>query len=442
MKTKAFLSILTLGLIASAFGQKPALELTFTAIDSASYVQLDSIKVINCTQGGDTLLYWPDTVLVLDYQVGITEINDGGEGLQVFQNYPNPVKNQTTITLYVPEKEKVDVMISDMLGRKVINTERLLDRGYHSFRFAPGSGKIFFFTAYWKATSSSIKIMHAATGADRSSSLEYLGSYSSEPYLKSFNNVQSFEFNLGDELLYIGFADTLQSSILDAPENSETYTFQFAYNIPCLGTPIVTYEGQVYNTVQIFSQCWLKKSLNIGTMIYGSQNQQNNSTIEKYCYNDIEDSCDIYGGLYKWDEMMQYVTTEVAQGICPEGWHIPTDDEWKVLEGTVDSQYGVGNPEWGNTLYRGFDAGLNLKSVSGWYYGGNGIDLYGFKALPGGYRYIFGYFISLSTSGLFWSSTELDTSNAWGRGLFYNYDEVHRTSYSKIYGFSVRCLKD
>ena len=68
------------------------------------------------------MLYWPDTVLVRDYQVGIDEINKEGDVLQIFQNYPNPVKDQTTIILYVPEKGKVGVMISDMPGRRVINT--------------------------------------------------------------------------------------------------------------------------------------------------------------------------------------------------------------------------------------------------------------------------------------------------------------------------------
>jgi uncharacterized protein (TIGR02145 family) len=442
MKTKYFLLILSLVLMASAFGQKPTLELTFTAIDSASYVQLDSIKVMNHTQGGDTVLYWPDTVFVLNYQVGITEINNGGENLQVFQNYPNPVKDQTTITLYVPEKDKVGVIISDMLGRKVINIERILDRGYHSFMFTPSSGEIFFFTAYWKATSSSIKILYAPTNADRSGSLEYLGSFSNKPHLKSVSNVQSFEFNLGDELLYIAYANSLQSGMLDAPETSETFTFQFATNIPCLGTPTVTYEGQVYNTIQIFSQCWLKENLNIGAMINGSQNQTNNQIIEKYCNDGNEANCDEYGGLYQWDEMMKYNTAQGTQGICPNGWHIPTDEEWKVLEGAVDSQYGIGDQMWDVFDWRGYDASTNLKSTSGWYSGGNGTDLFGFSGLPGGLRYSNGSFSIVGNFGYWWMSTECSIYDAWYRYLLYYLPEVYRSYIFKEYGFSVRCVRD
>jgi len=84
-------------------------------------------------------------------------------------------------------------------------------------------------------------------------------------------------------------------------------------------------DGKTYNTVLIGTQCWMRENLNIGTRIDGSQNQTDNGTIEKYCYDDLESNCDIYGGLYQWDEAMQYVTTQGVQGICPAGWHLPTD---------------------------------------------------------------------------------------------------------------------
>ena len=64
----------------------------------------------------------------------------------------------------------------------------------------------------------------------------------------------------------------------------------------------------------------------MGTMINGISNQTNNDTLEKYCYNDDTANCSIYGGLYQWNEAMQYVTTSGAQGICPTGWHIPTTE--------------------------------------------------------------------------------------------------------------------
>jgi len=201
-------------------------------------------------------------------------------------------------------------------------------------------------------------------------------------------------------------------------------------------------DGQTYNTVQIGDQCWMAENLNIGTMINGSEEMTDNSVIEKYCYDNSTANCDEYGGLYEWNEAMQYTTAPGVQGVCPAGWYIPIDDEWKILEGTVDSQYPVGDPIWNNIGWRGYDAGLNLKSTNGWNYNGNGSGLYNYEALPGGCRYYNGNFYNLTYTTYFWSSSEDGTSTAWERILYYNNDDVSRYNDNKSYGFSVRCLQD
>jgi len=442
MKTKSLFVAILITATMLTYGQRPTMELTFTAIDSADWVQLDSIKIMNQTQGGDTALYWPDTVLVLDYQVGIPQLQKSDGGFQVYPNYPNPVTEQTTISLYIPEKDQVNLIITDILGRVILKSDRVLDKGNHTFRFVPGNGNLYFFTAQWQRHCSSIKILNIPSDG-KASSLEYLGGSITTPQLKADKIVKGgFSFALGDELLYIGYVDTLQSGMLDAPEENTTYTFQFATNISCPGTPTVEYEGQVYNTIQIFSQCWLKENLNVGTMIEGTMDQLDNGSMEKYCYNDESDSCTKYGGLYQWDEMMQYTTQQGTQGICPPGWHQPADKEWKVLEGAVDSQYGIGDNIWDNLGDRGYDAGTNLKTTSGWNDNGNGTNLFGFSGLPGGYRYYDGVFGTAGYFGLWWSSTEGDYYYAWSRSLFYYYPGVGRDYGTKEDGFSVRCLKD
>ena len=419
------------------------LELTFTAIDNEVYVQVDSIKVMNRSQGGDTLLYWPDTVLSLN-NLGVSEMDKKGDVFKVFQNYPNPVVDQTTISVYLPEKGKVSLIITDMLGRLVHKSDRVLDKGTHSFRFAPEGGNFYFFTAQWRGSSSSIKILQATTtNSTKASSLEYMGSEASSPQLKATEDIQSFPFNLGDELLYIGYTNNLQSGMLDTPEISENCTFQFVTNIPCPGTPTVTYEGQVYNTIQIFSQCWLKENLNVGMMIPETQEMTDNGIIEKYCYDNEPDSCTIYGGLYQWNEVMQYVTQQSAQGICPSGWHLPTDDEWNILEGAVDTQYGIGDQIWGGAEgYRGYDVGYNLKTTNGWYNGSSGTDLFGFSGLPGGRINSSGNFISIGENGNFWSSTECESWLTWGRHLISTAPGISRYCYGKIISFNVRCVRD
>jgi len=428
--------------LSEIFGQRPSIALTFSAVNNTVWVQLDSIKVMNRTQDGDTVLYYPDTVLVLDYQVGIPEPHKTVEGFQVFQNYPNPVADQTTINVYVPSKDNVSITLTDVLGRVIIRSEHLLDEGLHSFKLIPGNGSIFFFTAQWKGCNSSIKILQAYLSANGECSLEYLGSEPSSHKLKVAEDIHSFPFSLGDGLLYIGYTDTLQSGMLDSPESSESYTFQFATNIPCPGTPTVEYEEQVYNTIQIFSQCWFKENLNVGTMIQGNINMHNDGISEKYCYSNIEDSCTIYGGLYQWNEIMQYTQQEAVQGICPPGWHIPTDEEWKVLEGAVDSQYRIGDPLWDTVHWRGFDAGLNLKSKWGWVNQSNGLDWYGFSVIPAGLRSQLGNFFSLGLRSTFWSSTMYSPYSIYYRLLFYDHEDISRSPYHQETGFSVRCLKD
>lgn len=425
----------------TSFGQEPLMTLTFTGDNNGQYVQLDSIKVMNRTQGGDTVLYWPDTVLNLLY-VGIPEPQREEHGLQILQNYPNPAADRTTVSIYVPEKDNVNIIVSDILGREISRSERILDAGIHSFRFVPGSGNLYFFTACWRGMSGSIKILKSSSYSNIKGSLEYLGSEAFSSELKEIKDVQDFVFSIGDELLYVGYADSLESGILDSPEESTIYAFQYATNIPCPGTPTVEYWGQVYNTIQIFSQCWLKENLNAGGMIEVTVNQSDNGFIEKYCYNNNPDSCLKYGGLYQWPEMMLYTGQPGTRGICPPGWHLPSDEEWKVLEGAVDSQYGIGDDEWDNDGWNGYDVGTNLKSTSGWDINGNGIDLFGFSGLPGGSSGSNHIFYEVGERGNWHSSTKFSNINVWGRNLEYLWPDIRRGNGHKMAGTSVRCLRD
>ena len=202
-------------------------------------------------------------------------------------------------------------------------------------------------------------------------------------------------------------------------------------------------DGQTYITVQIGDQCWIAENLNIGEMIDGAEEMTNNGLIEKYCYDNNTSNCETYGGLYQWNETMEYTTTPGVQGICPTGWNIPTDDEWKILEGTVDSQYPVGDPIWNNTGWRGYDAGKNLKSTYGWQYGGNGSGLYAYNALPAGLRAQNAWFGGKNFQAFFWSSNVYDDDEvyAWSRHITTGI-EINRDGRDKYAGLSVRCLLD
>lgn len=192
----------------------------------------------------------------------------------------------------------------------------------------------------------------------------------------------------------------------------------------CPGIPTVTYAGKTYNTVQIGNQCWLRENLDVGTMIPGSQDQSNNSVIEKYCYDDNTTNCNSYGGLYQWNEAMQYVTTPGTKGICPTGWHIPTNAELHTLASVVGND------------------GNALKEIGQGSGGGEGTNTSGFSALLVGSRTDGGVFVSLSYYAYFWSSTEIYGVNAKYFGLYYSDNNIDlQYNYTQAGGFSIRCLR-
>ena len=187
-------------------------------------------------------------------------------------------------------------------------------------------------------------------------------------------------------------------------------------------------DGQTYNSVQIGDQCWMAENLNIGGMINGSEEMTDNGVIEKYCYDNDPANCDEYGGLYQWNEMMEYTTTPGVQGICPSGWHLPTDGEWTTLTDFLGGESVAGGKmkETGTTHWNPPNTGATNES--------------GFTALPGGYR-LNGNFNNLGSNGSFWSSNE-NGANAWYRKLYCNYFDVARLNNNKNCGFSSRCLHD
>jgi uncharacterized protein (TIGR02145 family) len=208
--------------------------------------------------------------------------------------------------------------------------------------------------------------------------------------------------------------------------------------LPCPGIPFVIYEGQTYNTTQIGSQCWLRENLNVGVIISGTSDQLDNSIIEKYCYDDLNANCDIYGGIYQWREMMDYSLTAGAKGICPEGWHVPTNEDWCTLllflDITVDCN-AIGNT--------GTTVGYKMKSITGWDNDGNGSNESGFTAIPGGVRNS-GYYEGLGWASDFWTSTPNTSPGAYYFVCGSNSPKIARynSDLSSGHGLSVRCLKD
>jgi uncharacterized protein (TIGR02145 family) len=443
-KTIYLTAILITGFIANAFGQD-SIVLSFTARNNAQHQPLDSILVMNLSQGGDTMLYAPDTALKFSF-VGLNEHNlNENNSFSVSPNYPNPFIGQTFVDVRIEKRDRIDIRIVDLSGREHASYEGVLNAGKHTFTFNPGNENFYIFSVSCHRLTRSTKIVNPLSGIS-DCKLSYSGFEQQAGNLKSHREVD-FPFSPGDTLRYIGYSSTIygvkgSDVINDDPEGDSLYIFEITEGVPCVNTPTVFYQFKLYNTVQIGTQCWLKENLDVGTMITGTLPQWDNGIIEKYCYNDLIANCASYGGFYQWNEMMIYTTDEGAQGICPPGWHIPTDEEWKQLEGEVDSQYGYPDPEWDNTGFRGWDVGQRLKSSYSWITAGNGNDYVGFCALASGVRIPSGAFVLIDIETDFWSSTEGNATESWYRQFRDEQIQVFRNNHDKTLGRSVRCLKD
>ena len=198
----------------------------------------------------------------------------------------------------------------------------------------------------------------------------------------------------------------------------------------------VEMDGYRYTGVPIGDQCWFAENLRTTVYADGSAIPEvtddaawSGLSAGAHCYYDNDNSRPHgYGRMYNW------YAVDDARGLCPSGWHVPTDGEWTELE-----IYLGANGQSGTE-------GAALKSMSGWGDGfgdgGYGTDAFGFSALPGGNRYSnVGFFDNAGDSGYWWSSSP-SGGDAWYRALYISYPAISRNSLNPRYGFSVRCLRD
>ncbi|WP_298770557.1 fibrobacter succinogenes major paralogous domain-containing protein [uncultured Fibrobacter sp.] len=212
-------------------------------------------------------------------------------------------------------------------------------------------------------------------------------------------------------------------------------------------------DGQVYKTVKIGDQVWMAQNLNYAYIDVPYNFSYNNdvytSDSTSWCFDNDPANCAKYGRLYTWAAAMDSVgewstsgkgcgygencsvasagSATLVRGICPKGWHLPSNDEWNALFTAVGGSS---------------TAGSKLKSQTGWKINGNGTDAFGFSALPAGGRNNIGDYNSEGYNADFWSSIEDDSFNAYIMDLGCSYDLARLTYENKGYGLSVRCLKD
>jgi uncharacterized protein (TIGR02145 family) len=215
----------------------------------------------------------------------------------------------------------------------------------------------------------------------------------------------------------------------------------------CGTTSILDIDGNIYNTVQIGTQCWTQSNLKVSKYRNGdiistglTDSAWQNTTSGAYAiYNNDPVNDGLYGKLYNW------YTVNDTRGLCPTGWHVPSDAEWNILVKYLDPNADtVCGGCWQSSIAGGALKSTAMQPTSGGWASQNtgATNSSGFTALPGGLRDGDGGFGSLTGSGFWWSSSVLSGSVAWGRYLSSHSSGIFRTNGNRTGGFSVRCCRD
>jgi uncharacterized protein (TIGR02145 family) len=214
-------------------------------------------------------------------------------------------------------------------------------------------------------------------------------------------------------------------------------------------------DGNTYYTVNIGDQTWMASNLKVTHYPDGYQIQLIEDQLtwfnfglddQAYCwYDNITANGFTYGALYTWPAAMHgsdgsNTNPSGVQGVCPDGWHLPSDSEWNQLEMFLGmSQEEAGGEDWRGTIEGGK---MKQEGTRYWKSPNTGAtNETGFNALPAGWRHVDGFFKNIGISVRFWTSSEIG-DYAWAHGLDNNSSKIYR-NFSGVYqGQSVRCIKD
>ncbi len=420
------------------------IQLTFDAENIED--KIDSIIVLN-HRTGQVLKLLGNEILVLNNISTNTGFTNGviDEGFI----YPNPTDGFSYLNYISSEQGDVELRVYNSSGHLLGNHSNLLPPGNHQFKVTfPMNG--FYVVSLMK--NQDVKNFKAINlGKNQQDfQIHYMGingnGNENDMVEKSVSVNKSMNYREGDILHFTLYSANMIAIMTETPTISKNLKVNFH---KCIDP-----DNRNYKTVKIGDQIWMAE--NLAYLPSVSPSSQGSASAPHYYVNGYQ-GIDVaaakqhanyktYGVLYNWPAAMAGAASSSAnpskvQGVCPAGWHLPSDAEWKQLEMAL----GMTRSQADASGLRGNNQGTQLKTTSGWASNGNGTNTSGFSALPGGCRFDgIGTFHSVGNNGYWWSSTELGSSHAWFRGLDKRTDYVYveRVGSSKAYGISVRCVRD
>ena len=491
-KILCFIAIAIIGLTSVVAQQ--TVTLTFTGRDqNNAYVRLDHVTIENLTRNWSETIWFPDTVYTLTVGTGVEERLLNG-GMQVM---PNPFNGRTQVNIHSTKDEKAVITVVDINGRKCAEYNGVLTEGDNYFEILLTTPQTYILSVQTKDGMQRVKMVN--TGRAAANRISSLGT-DSHPATVNLKSTTSYEFELEDEMQYQGYALCFDSLLTSAPvtqSQSMDEEITLVFDVPNLTNlnsceaalilqnetgfgnrikQIYDHEGNSYQVVQIGDQCWMKENLRTTTspstgtyLIPGIYSLDSYTGKQARWYGDSTTYAPMnYGLLYNWNAAVDTFNTAFGEtsvntssdnavsvtfnghrrGICPAGWHLPSNAEWTEMTNYLKSQ-----SEYvceGNSNY----IAKALADSLGWYTSTHTCNVgndqsanntTGFSAVPAGNRSA-----SPSYSGArayFWSSSQRVYSphQAYYRFLTYNNAEVRMLDGDgdgKYKGYSVRCLRD
>ena len=466
-KTVTFLMMMILFATLSA----QTVTLTFTAQDAyGQYVQIDRVVVTNQTKGWQEIIQWPDTTFLMQNSLGVDDYS-GMREFALSQNNPNPFGTTTDVELAVVEEGNVSIEVADIHGR-IVSAKQYppMQPGIHHFRVSLANAGIYVLTAHQNKKTSAIKMVCKDGGT--SNAIDYVGAVPFiAPVLKA-GSTNPFEY--GDMMQYVAYTHEGNTEVASQPLTQEqlepqNIVLSFAGaaagdGLPCLGAVTVSdHESNAYNTVRIGTQCWTKENMRCTTSPKGylsfgcsdTSDSYNSSNYVPYYYDYTQSNIPLVdrGLLYNWPGAMDTISTDYItesftgrRGICPVGWHVPSQGEWDTLSIYLASnnEYQCGALGYGHIA-------KSLASQNYWESSlcscGPGNDLAannatGFTAVPTGSYFWFTTYNYCNKGAYFWASTS--RSNVLAGNIIMTWEDsfLGMGDPGKDHGLAVRCLRD
>jgi len=392
-----------------------ASEYTLTFSGTGASTSIDKVVVQNLTKETTQTVYSGSTFQLTFVTTASNQTTKDDNALSI---YPNPMNETSRLSFYAAETGKVQISVSGIDGISFTSINRLCDRGENSFRLSLPQG-VYVLTVHGNGFVYTAKVL-SENRSQVSSEIAFL---ETNPVQKNVSKVKqdvvSMVYSPGDHLLFTAYSGNYSNIVTD-------FNIMDNKNIPFVFDACADGSGFNYCTVKIGGQTWMAEDLKTmkyrnGENITEVYDNWELATTGAYCYNTYA-----FGG-----KLYNHLAVSDNRNIAPTGWHIPTNNEWGTLTTYLGGEDLAGSKMKSTNWHLWTTANYDATNESG------------FNALPGGSRHYVD-FTGLNTNATWWSSTQYipDPTQAWYVNVYCQTTKAFNYYASKIYGLSVRCVKD